>query len=97
MIAIIAILVANVQALGFDFKIMSRLLATVDPKTCNCIDEQLCRIEIPYDYTSVLDISCQNSLKVPTKNMYQNKLYFSCRIVISYHYCSTLQKLEVYA
>ena len=69
----IAILVANVQALGFDFKKISRLIATVDPKTCNCIQEQLCRIEIPYDYTSVLDISCQNSLKVPTKNMYNWK------------------------
>ena len=63
----IAILVANVQALGFDFKKISRLIATVDPKTCNCIQEQLCRIEIPYDYTSVLDISCQNSLKVVLK------------------------------
>ena len=66
-LAIIAILVANVKALGFDFKKMSRLLATVDPKTCNCIDEQLCRIEIPYDYTSVLDINCQTSLKVLIK------------------------------
>ena len=69
----IAILVANVQALGFDFKKISRLIATVDPKTCNCIQEQLCRIEIPYDYTSVLDISCQNSLKVVLKICIENK------------------------
>ena len=47
---------------AFNAKTIMRLVATVDPQTCNCVEENLCRIEIPY--STYIGIDCGNVLKV---------------------------------
>ena len=47
---------------AFNAKTIMRLVATVDPQTCNCVEENMCRIEIPY--STYIGINCGNVLKV---------------------------------
>merc|ERR1712018_520879 len=63
-LAIFVCVFGNFGALGFKFnpKEISRLVATVDPKTCNCVTQQHCNINIPY--TSLLQIKCHEGTQL---------------------------------
>ena len=52
----------GVESLPFDAKEVTRLVATVDPKSCNCVHAEQCMISIPY--TSFIGISCDYGLQV---------------------------------
>ena len=58
----IALRTFQVQAVKFNPREISRLVATVDPKTCNCVTQEYCKIDIPY--TSFLGVQCQAGTKV---------------------------------
>ena len=58
----VAIQIFHVQAVKFNPREISRLVATVDPKTCNCVTQEYCKIDIPY--TSFLGVQCQAGTKV---------------------------------
>ena len=47
---------------AFNAKTIMRLVATVDPQTCNCVENNMCIIEIPY--STYIGINCGNVLKV---------------------------------
>ena len=58
----VALQIFQVQAVKFNPREISRLVATVDPKTCNCVTQEYCKIDIPY--TSFLGVQCQAGTKV---------------------------------
>ena len=47
----------NARAPPFDARKISQLVARVDPKTCNCVTQDQCKIDIPY--TKILGIECK--------------------------------------
>ena len=59
---LLAFVTSSLAFPGFDAKDIMRLVATVDPNTCNCLPESRCNIAIPY--TSVLGISCESGRQV---------------------------------
>ena len=61
LVPILVLLAILANAKAFDAKTVMRLVATVDPKTCNCISNDLCRIEVPY--ATFIGIDC-GALKV---------------------------------
>merc|ERR1719412_1518581 len=56
LVPILVLLAILANAKAFDAKTVMRLVATVDPKTCNCISNDLCRIEVPY--ATFIGIDC---------------------------------------
>ena len=58
----IALQTFQIQAVKFNPREISRLVATVDPKTCNCVTQEYCKIDIPY--TSFLGVQCHAGTKV---------------------------------
>ena len=63
-LALFVVFLGNFTGSAFKFnpKEISRLVATVDPKTCNCVTKEHCKINIPY--TSLLQIKCHEGTQV---------------------------------
>ena len=69
-------LFGSIGAIPFNARDISRMVATVDPKTCNCVPSNQCVIEVPN--VSYIGINCQYGLKVS-----HNRLNFSSMILYS--------------